>query len=442
MLVETLHRRGIHAREQLDDPLLVLLGHRLERLAPARREAHDECAPVALARLALHQPFPLELVNDALAWMPEEPSVLRAAALATGAYLHNMQSIGAPGPWIDACLQMLAELGEPTDELASKARQHVAIAMIGQPPVARQLDLMLQTDVEDALAGFHRAIYLSVLAEAHARVGDRDACDAAHDRLLVELEKTGEPTAVVYTRSWKVIRALLDGRWAEVPALTMEAVPDVGVAVSNVASALAVWNMWLAYEEGRSAEIIDGLRMMAGAMPQFPAMVSPFAVHLGEIGEFAEARATLDKLMLDLPTMGRNASFGTILSLMALAAAWTESADYAQALLDELDAFAGEIVILPSVVPFGSADSYRGMMLSLLGRHAEALTAIEAGSALERKLRAMPMVARSQYWLGRAAKAAGDKERAKSSFTESQRVAEELAMRGVAAHAAEELAAL
>src|SRR5678815_4402955 len=64
VLVEAVHDGRLQACEELDDPLLVLLGHGLEALAPERCQPHDDGTAIALADLALHETLALQLVGE------------------------------------------------------------------------------------------------------------------------------------------------------------------------------------------------------------------------------------------------------------------------------------------------------------------------------------------------------------------------------------------
>ncbi len=349
-------------------------------------------------------PFGLALIDDALALLPPGPSITRATAFGIGAYLRNMQTRDGARELYEAAFRMIAELGEPMTEEANEARKFAAMAQVGHPGAAEQLAILEGFDLEDGTvhAGFERSIYLATKAELHIRVGDRPACERVVAELKAELARTAEPTAGVYARGWDVIRGFIDGNFEALPQFMLNAQPEVGVAVPNIAAVYAAWSMWLAYEEGRSAEIIDGLRMLNSASGDMPAFTSPYAVHLTELGLLDEARTVVESLVAQIPSLPRNAQFSTIVGLTAVAAAGAGASEFAEMLLAELDPYAGEIMMLPSVVAIGAADRFRGQMLSLLGRHDDAIAALEAAIALETKLGAPPFVKRSQYWLDRA----------------------------------------
>ncbi|MEY2470044.1 MAG: hypothetical protein QOF21_2742 [Actinomycetota bacterium] len=390
----------------------------------------------------IDDPYALALVDDALNWLDPAPSVRRACALASRAYLSNVHSHGDPKPWFDAALTMLDELGRPNSLDGRIAMQHIVMGMIGQPGAARILEIVESfDDSRDASSsGSNRAIYLSGKACMYAGIGDRETCDEIVALLRDEADETHDPSLVVYSRGWDVMRAFRDGDFANVQQYINVAFSDVGIHVANLATLMAAWQMWLAYEEGRSAEIIGALRMVAASTPGVHGMNAAVATHLAEAGLLEEAREMVDVIVDALPSMGRNATYGTTLALTAHAAAHVGDRLQASALLEELDPFSGEIIFLSSVVGQGAADRYRGALLSILDRHDEAIRALETAIALERRLGAEPFVVRSQYWLGRAFLAAGLPDDARDAFRLSRHGAESLGMFGVVRHVDEQFA--
>ena len=389
-------------------------------------------------------PYALALVDDALAWLDPEPSVLRAAALASRAYLSNLHVKGDPRPWSEAALGMLEELGWPNSVEGRVATQHAVMGMITQPGAARTLQIVQSFD--DAIGASsnnsNRALYLSGKAWVYASTGDRAGCDAVVDQLLAEADETGDPSLSAYARGWQVQRAFLNGEFAAVPDLVTAAFADIGQHVANTVLLGAIWSMFLAYEEGRSAEIVDGLRAMSAALPDNGSMTSAVAVHLAEAGFIEEAREPIGRIIESLPKIGHMTTFGVTMAVTANAAAYVGDPTLAAPLLAELDAFAGEIIFIWAMNGLGAADRYRGGLLTVLGRHDEAIAALEAAIELEQKIGAVSYVARSQFWLGKALHAAGRVDEARAMLQTSRANADALGMTGVVRHCDAELAIL
>ena len=154
-------------------------------------------------------PYALALVDDALAWLPPEPSVLRATALASRSYLSNVHSHGNPKPWSDAAMAMLDELGRPDSRKGRVALQYAVMGMIGQPGAAKVIEIVESfDDSRDASrSSSNRAVYLSGKACLYAGVGDRATCDAVVGVVDREAAETGDPSLLVYKRGWDVMRA-------------------------------------------------------------------------------------------------------------------------------------------------------------------------------------------------------------------------------------------
>jgi hypothetical protein len=85
------------------------------------------------------------------------------------------------------------------------------------------------------------------------------------------------------------------------------------------------------------------------------------------------------------------------------AVAVIEDVQHAQVLVDELEGYRGEIVAVgAAVLCLGAYDRFRGMLLSLLGRHDEAVTAFEEAQSVEAPMRAAALSAHTSYWLALA----------------------------------------
>jgi tetratricopeptide (TPR) repeat protein len=382
----------------------------LEAGAESARALHSA---ERLVRLAVHayrwdisadDPFAMQLVDDALAWLGPEPSAMRALALANGAFLANFLSDGNPGPFRDEAIRVLELIDDPDDPNAVLATEHIALSLMGHGGAARALQFA--ESVRDKLFAEslprNGPIFLSGEAAFYAGLGDRDGWHSVTVALDEYVRRTGDPMAMFYGRGRMVTEALFEGRFDEVPDLMATAFEGIGVSVANIPNVMAVWTMWLAFEEGRSADIIDGLKMVVDMYPGTPGIAAAYAVHLTECGRIEEAAEIVLRLVSELPTAGRNATFGSMIGLLAMANAVIGDASVAQALLDELEPWRNEIIIVPSVVAVGAGDRFRGCMLSLLGRHDEAVEALEAAIVVEEKLGAKPFVARSRYWLAKA----------------------------------------
>ena len=381
-----------------------------DALETAAESARVLQSPERLARLSLHAyrwsvaeaDFAMALVNDALAMLPREPSEIRALTLASGAYLMNMHLAGRPLEWARDAFAMIDELGGPTTPDLRLAWEYAVMGMSGQPGAREILARIEAVDGTPyaTVAGYKRGGYLGTKAELYLRTANRPAAEATLHMMEELVATSGDPTLEGWVLTTRIIWALLEARYDDALPVMQQAVTRTGVHVPNIAAVLASGSMWVAYEQGRSAEIVNGLRTMHQVVGQ-PGISAAFAVHLCECELFDEAREVLAQLMDELPTMGRPVTFACTIALMATVCAELDEPEWAQRLLDELEPFRGEIMGLPAVVMQGAADRFRGPLLAQVGRRDEAVEALRAALALENELDAKAFVVRSQYWLDR-----------------------------------------
>jgi hypothetical protein len=161
-----------------------------------------------------------------------------------------------------------------------------------------------------------------------------------------------------------------------------------------------------------------------------------------ELGDVDQATAGLKAIISRWSEFSRDWSWPMVLAQAAEAITRLDLRDdSAELVLDELDGYSGELVIVgASVLCVGAYDRYRGMLLDLLGRYDEAGPALEAGLALEVAARAPALAARTRYWLAVALAhrdGPGDRERAEAERAESVAMAERLGMPALAAAARE-----
>jgi class 3 adenylate cyclase len=382
----------------------------VDALEAAAESARALQSAERLVRLSLHAyrwnildaDFAMSVVNDALAMLPSEPSPIRALGLASKAYLLNMHLVGTPREWTAAAFAMIDELGGPTTPDLRLAWEYAVMSTPGQPGAR---DIVARVEAVDGSpyspgVGYQRGFYLGTKTELYLRVANRPASEAVLHLMHAIAGTSGDPTVESWAIAAEVIWALLEARYDDAVPLMQKAVARTGVHVPNIAATVAVGSMWIAYEQGRSADIVDGLRGMSQVAGS-PGITAAFAVHLCEAGQPDEAREVLTELMKELPTMGRSVAFGCTVALMATVCAHLDAVEFAQPLLDELEPFRGEIMGLPANVMQGAADRFRGPLLALVGRRAEGIEALRAAIALETELGAAAFIPRSQYWLDR-----------------------------------------
>ena len=347
--------------------------------------------------------YATRLITEGLAMLAPGPSELRALGLASGAYFMSMQAHGDPREWTQQAFDMIDELGGPTTPDLRLAFEYAVASTNGQPGVRAVLDRIEAADGSpfSPRGGFRTSQYLGIKAESYLRAGNRDACVAVIRTMQAIASTNGDPNMEGWAACTEVILALADARYDDSPALAQRAANRTGVHVPNIAALVVVQTIWTAYEQGNSALVVDMIRSLVDGMPEFHGMRAGLAVHLCELERFDEARAELKFLADFLPRIPRNVSFGTVVALMAEAAAQANCPEYAPALLEALEPFSGEIVGLPSNVFVGATERFTGVLRSITGDRDGAIADLQKAIELESSVGAEAWLARSRRWLER-----------------------------------------
>ena len=187
----------------------------------------------------------------------------------------------------------------------------------------------------------------------------------------------------------------------------------------------------LAVEEGRFDEV---LAFTGSAPPTHHfawtrAMVGRARLETGDVTGAIEA---LDDLVGAWDRLARDWFWSVTLAETTETIAGLGATEHAVLLVDELEPYAGELVVGgPGMVCAGAADRYRGMLLDLLGRHDEAVAALTAALVLEESVGSPTFTARTRYWLARALlqrDEPGDRERAGGEIDRSMETAARIGM--------------
>jgi class 3 adenylate cyclase len=266
-----------------------------------------------------------------------------------------------------------------------------------------------------------------------ARAGDRDGFERYVD-LLMKIVRPGgsaddtHPDISVFDST----RSLLDARWADAERRATEKLAEIDPASSNFwqcVSQIAAVN----YYTGRDD---DELLRAIGTIPpdQKPQRALIELVQCAVNARRGQRDPLFDRFaangFADLPLSAVRLG---ALSNAGMAAAWLRDADAAAILEPIVAEYAGQLFVGPAAgVPFEPADSVRGMLLGVLGRHDEAVASFEAAAELCAKGRFVAFGVMNEHRLAAALIARngpGDCDRARTLATEARARAEELGMR-------------
>lgn len=278
----------------------------------------------------------------------------------------------------------------------------------------------------------------SVRAIIRLTEGDRAGFEADVNEIGEQATKTGNPIMRGWYHMVLSLIAMMDGRFEDAHRSNDSMLEVAAVDESFRLSYLAIL-MHLAYEEGTFGALAGAVGAAAEDNPGIPAFVSLHARALLEAGRLDEGRTVLDGMLRHLDGYTHNWLWPIVPAYLAEVAAGLGAAEHAPALLAALEPFAGQLnVVTPGIALIGAFDRYRGMLLTLLDRHDEAVASLEAAIDLEEGVDAPPVVARSRCWLAialRARGAPGDEQRAKDEASACLDVAGRLGMVRLAAGA-------
>jgi class 3 adenylate cyclase/tetratricopeptide (TPR) repeat protein len=225
--------------------------------------------------------------------------------------------------------------------------------------------------------------------------------------------------------------ALLDGRWTDAQTLGDRALAEWGNGeISDAAAAYAGLVALLGRERGQHESILPLIDAAIEADPDFGAYQAGRALLVAEHGDLGAARQAVDRVLSGgVAGIRRDLEFGATLGMLAEAVAVLSDAALAAELMHELAAFSGRLLMLQEMVaPIGAADRFLGMLSHAVGEYDAALAAFDRAIALETKLAAPPLVARTQLWKARLHVSRGEPDLAADCASACLATAEQLGM--------------
>ncbi len=233
-------------------------------------------------------------------------------------------------------------------------------------------------------------------------LGRRDEYEANHAGFLELGESKGNLFIVAQAHVGDALLALLDGRFEDVmtaAARVLEAAPDD----ENFRLTYFGHVGRVGLEQDRAGEMLPVLDAARAITPDVPFMHATSARFRAASGDLVGAVELLDLFMGGFSRWGRDWLWPFAITEAAEATVAVRSTRHAEVLIEELDRYPGLMVLVgAAVMCFGSFDRYRGMLLSVLGRHDEAVAALEAARLSEVALRSPVFSSRTSYWLASA----------------------------------------
>ena len=265
-------------------------------------------------------------------------------------------------------------------------------------------------------------------------VGDIAAVDAEIEAYSELAQALRRPLYLWWSRMFRTMRALLDGRFADAERQVQE-LAQLGMRTHDTAVSQIVGTHLFALrsEVGGLAELEPGVLAFTAEYPLVPVWRVALAYLYSETARPREAQEQLDRLASDdFRGIPRDAHWALAMTLLAQVCATLGDAVRARSLYDRLLPASGRNVVhARSVLCLGSADYSLGVLAATMSRWEDAERHFEEALAMNTKLGARPMAAHVLYDHARmllARDAPGDGGRAAELLRATSDTADELGM--------------
>ena len=412
--------------------------------AQAAREAREIGDGRVLARAAIvtvmatpvggPDEAPARMCDEALALLGADENALRSRILAG----RVAYSVGVRSKHLDDVRGLadealrLARTGDDDRALADALfAQSAALRLVGA-----HRDVIAACDELIAIADrtrdpFLRALGLSDRARTWLTIGDREHFEA--DR--TGLHALGHEFGGQYerwARQYDAVAALLDGRFDEVQPAADAALSVLEHPQPNDVNIHAGQTVLLHRELGTAGDLVPVMEEIVEREPGIVGFRAAYAVSIASSDPVAAAKQ-LDILAADdFNGLSLDVTYVGNLGLLAETCALLDDSARAPRLRQLLDPQSGTVIVTASTVgALGAADRFLGMLAVVLEDWDEAVARYEAAIALEERLAAPPLVARTKLWFASALEKCGRHERAATMRQEAEGLAASLGMQRV-----------
>jgi class 3 adenylate cyclase len=383
----------------------------------------------------------VSLVSEALEAIEPGDSVLRVELMCgLGQELYWEDAQGKAAPLGREAVAMARRLGDDRALAAALARSYFTEGT-QEGAEGAQIRLGVSTELgELAERTGDRELELRAHVYSlrdHLELGEIAAVDRELDAYARLAEELRQPNHLWHTPILRGMRALIDGRFADVERLAEEALEGGHRAEEPLAAQFyLILLAALRRHQGRMEELVAPVEAFVARYPAIPAWRTALANGYAQIGREAEARVELDRLATDeFGALPGDANWMTAIALLAETAALVGDGARAAQLHERLAPFSGLIVVAGrAAAAYGPVDRYLGLLAGTLGRRREALERFDSALELSRRMGDRPLSAtitcdRAALLLDRDR--TGDRERALAMLGESLEAAQELGMRGL-----------
>jgi hypothetical protein len=382
----------------------------------------------------------IELQAEALALLPDDEVDLRRLLL--GCQVVCLTNAGAPFDRVNALsveeVALARKMGD--DEALFDAVGDRIAALVGSPHLAERKTLFAELITLKPRSGY----YATFSTEIHGgqialAAGDRPAFEEQLAGLRAHSARVHSSFQRATCQQWEATLALLDGRFDEVEQLAARQLESTD-RDPNFTLTYAGQRVALLMQTGHDSQVRDGIDRSITRYPDLPLLLATKAWACASTGREQVAREVLDGLAPDeFAGVGRGLLWTGCAAQLVEAIAAVGAADHARTLYALLESWSGQCIVVGQGLDVpGAVDRYLGMLAATIGRLDEADARYAAAQELEAGLESPPLIARTQYWWGRALldrHKGDDVDRARSLLTQCLATADDLGMPRLASEA-------
>jgi DNA-binding SARP family transcriptional activator/tetratricopeptide (TPR) repeat protein len=341
-----------------------------------------------------------QLLEEALAALPEEDSELRVRLLARLAAGPLRDTLAAEPrvAMAQKAVAMARRLGDPaTLAYALEGRYETywgPDALEERLTIANELIAVAETagDVERAYAG-HDARFFVVL-----EAGDLSAAYREHEAATRLANELRQPAQLWATASRGANLALFEGRFAEAERAIHEALELGRLAQSANAQVAFDFQMYaLRREQGRLEEVADAVERAVRDYPEYPVWRFVRADVFAELDRKDDARTAFDVCAADGFRLDLEEQWLFSMSLLTDACRYLEDVEPAVALYELLRPYGRHNASVPTELCRGSVSRNLGILATVMSDPGQAEAHFEHALEQNSRMGARPWVAHTKY---------------------------------------------